>query len=76
VTLYERQTFLGSRARLSSATVAIVGLGGGGSHIIQQLAHLGVGHLVGIDHDRAEDSNLNRSSVPFRTTQQMRSSKR
>jgi molybdopterin-synthase adenylyltransferase len=40
--------------------VAIVGLGGGGSHIAQQLSHLGVGEFVLIDPDVVEDTNLNR----------------
>jgi molybdopterin-synthase adenylyltransferase len=37
-----------------------VGLGGGGSHIAQQLAHLGVGHIRVIDPQAIEPSNLNR----------------
>lgn len=59
---YDRQTFLGewSQHILSKVTVGIVGLGGGGSHIIQQLAHLGVQKYVIFDHDIVEASNLNR----------------
>lgn len=57
-----RQSFLGanSDAMLASLTVGVVGLGGGGSHIVQQLAHVGVGGMVCVDPDIAEDSNLNR----------------
>ena len=57
-----RQSFLGTRAPdlLSSATVAIIGPGGGGSHIAQQLAHVGVGNLYLFDPDQVEHSNLNR----------------
>jgi molybdopterin/thiamine biosynthesis adenylyltransferase len=40
--------------------VLIVGLGGGGSHIAQQLAHLGVGHIALVDPQIIEPSNLNR----------------
>ena len=40
--------------------VTIVGLGGGGSHIAQQLAHLGIGHFRLIDPQEIEASNLNR----------------
>lgn len=56
-----RQSFLGADSNdiLASLRVAIVGLGGG-SHIEQQLAHVGVGQFVLIDFDRIEDSNLNR----------------
>src|SRR3989442_14326016 len=58
----ERQSFLGknSDSVLDGTRVAIVGLGGGGSHIAQQLGHLGVGEFVLIDPDVVEDSNLNR----------------
>ena len=40
--------------------MAIVGIGGLGTHVVQQLAHLGVGHLVAIDDEDLEESNLNR----------------
>jgi molybdopterin/thiamine biosynthesis adenylyltransferase len=40
--------------------VAIVGLGGLGSHIAQQLAYLGVGHFALIDFDIVTESSLNR----------------
>lgn len=46
--------------RLRSARVVVVGAGGTGSHVVSQLAHLGVGHLVLIDHDVVEPSNLSR----------------
>ena len=46
--------------RLRAATVAVIGLGGGGSHVVQQLAHLGVKTVVGIDHDTVERRNLSR----------------
>lgn len=58
----KRQSFLGpnSEALLRNATVGIVGLGGGGSHIGQQLAHAGIGNCVVVDPDTIEDHNLNR----------------
>jgi molybdopterin/thiamine biosynthesis adenylyltransferase len=58
----KRQNFLGHKSdkTLAALNVGIVGLGGGGSHIVQQLAHVGVGHFVIVDPDRIEDSNLNR----------------
>ncbi len=57
-----RQSFLGPRSDeiLQKTRVAIIGLGGGGSHIAQQLAHAGVGDFVLLDSDRIEDTNLNR----------------
>lgn len=59
---FSRQSFLGphSEELLRNLRVAIVGLGGGGSHIAQQLAHAGVGNFRLIDPDVIEASNLNR----------------
>lgn len=59
---FSRQSFLGAYAEelLADVRVTIVGLGGGGSHIAQQLAHVGVGHFRLIDPDNIEPSNLNR----------------
>jgi hypothetical protein len=59
---YTRQSFLGADAeeRIARCTVGIVGLGGGGSHIVQQLAHIGFQHFVIYDYDVIEESNLNR----------------
>jgi len=57
-----RQSFLGAMSEqiIASATVGIVGLGGGGSHIAQQLAHVGFQNYVIFDADVIENSNLNR----------------
>lgn len=61
---HNRQSFLGpnSESTLRSIRAAIIGLGGGGSHIAQQLAHIGVGNLFLIDPDTIdkEGTNLNR----------------
>lgn len=59
---YHRQSFLGveSESVIGNTTVGIIGLGGGGSHIVQQLAHLGFKNFVLCDHDRISKSNLNR----------------
>src|SRR5437879_6710362 len=59
---YNRQSFLGPSAQdiFSRAKVGIVGLGGGGSHINQQLAHIGFRGVVLCDDDRVEWTNLNR----------------
>ena len=59
---YSRQSFLGADAeeRIARCTVGIPGLGGGGSHIVQQLAHIGFRRYVIYDGDHTEHSNLNR----------------
>lgn len=48
------------QSALSTLTVGIVGLGGTGSVVAQQLAHLGVNTFVLIDPDVVESTNLNR----------------
>jgi molybdopterin-synthase adenylyltransferase len=55
-----------AEAQLAAGSVAVIGLCGGGSHVCQQLAHMGVGQIVAIDHDVVEDVNLGRmiGSVP------------
>src|SRR5580704_4749734 len=46
--------------RLSALRVGVVGLGGTGSQVVQQLSHLGVRKLILVDADRVEDTNLPR----------------
>lgn len=59
---YDRQSFLGidSQKIISKVKVGIIGLGGGGSHIIKQLAHLGVKNYVIFDDDYVSNTNSNR----------------
>jgi molybdopterin-synthase adenylyltransferase len=42
---YARQSFLGPKSKevFKNCRVCIIGLGGGGSHVVQQLAHIGIG---------------------------------
>jgi molybdopterin/thiamine biosynthesis adenylyltransferase len=56
-----RQTIsTANQLTLLRSTVAVVGCGGLGGYVIEQLARLGVGRLVAIDPDRFEEHNLNR----------------
>jgi thiamine biosynthesis protein ThiF, family 2 len=48
--------------KLKEGKVAIAGLGGLGSNIAVMLARIGVGHLLLVDFDIVEPSNLNRQS--------------
>lgn len=48
------------QTRISRLCVGIVGLGGTGSHVVQQLAYLGIRKFVLIDPDTVEQSNLSR----------------
>jgi molybdopterin/thiamine biosynthesis adenylyltransferase len=54
------------QAKVQGTQVAIVGLGGVGSVVAQQLAHLGVSQFVLVDDDRVERTNLHRlvGSIP------------
>src|SRR5713101_5045507 len=58
----DRQSFLGCNSDevLDAATIGLVGLGGGGSHHAQQLAHVGIGGFVLVDPDTIDLTNTNR----------------
>ena len=47
-------------ARLAEARVAVIGISGGGSHVVQQLAHQGVGTIIALDDDVIDETNLGR----------------
>lgn len=57
------QLGIDGQQKLLDARVLIIGLGGLGSPIAMYLAASGVGHLVIVDHDRVELSNLQRQIV-------------
>jgi hypothetical protein len=60
---YERQIRVFGRAgqwRLGNAHVAVIGLGGIGSLVVEYLARLGVGRFTLVDDDIVEASNLSR----------------
>jgi len=46
--------------QLFRSSVAVVGCGGLGGYLLEELARIGVGHLVAIDPDVFEEHNLNR----------------
>lgn len=46
--------------RIAASRVAIIGIGGLGTHVVQQLSFLGVGHLALIDSEELDTTNLNR----------------
>ena len=45
---------------LAESRVAVIGAGGLGGYVILQLARLGIGQLVVVDHDVFDETNLNR----------------
>lgn len=60
--MFDRQSFLGADSQFlfENIKVGIIGYGGGGSHIGQQLAHIGVKNITVFDDDKIEITNLNR----------------
>lgn len=45
---------------LKNKTVLVVGIGGVGSFCVEALARTGIGHLILVDKDKVESSNINR----------------
>jgi len=65
---YSRQIMLPQvdvegQAKLLASTVLIMGMGGLGSPVAMYLAAAGVGHLVLVDFDKVEQSNLQRQII-------------
>lgn len=53
---------------LQTKTVAVFGIGGVGSYAAEALVRAGVGHLIFIDKDEVDITNLNRQLVADLTT--------
>ncbi len=54
--------------KLEKSTVMVVGCGAVGSFAIEALARSGVGHIVIIDFDKVEESNINRQLFALGST--------
>lgn len=54
--------------KLKNSTVMIVGCGAVGSFAIESLARCGIGHLIIIDFDKIEESNINRQLFALDST--------
>lgn len=68
---FERtQKLLGKAAvkKLKNSAVAVFGLGGVGSFVVEALARAGVGKLVLVDFDTVEKTNLNRQLFALHST--------
>lgn len=55
-------------SKLQSATVMVVGCGAVGSFAIEALARSGIGHLILIDFDKVEETNINRQLFALEST--------
>src|SRR5574344_8326 len=49
--------------KLQNAKVAVFGIGGVGSFVVESLARAGVGNLILIDKDEVDITNLNRQII-------------
>lgn len=64
------QLLLGKEAmeRLSDSTVAVFGIGGVGTFVVEALARTGVGNFALFDDDKVSPSNINRQLIATRKT--------
>lgn len=53
--------------RLRATTAAVIGVGGLGTHVVQQFTHLGLRRLVLIDDEFQEETNKNRNVGSYAT---------
>lgn len=49
--------------KLNKAKVAVFGLGGVGSYVVEGLARAGVGNFILVDHDKVDITNINRQII-------------
>ena len=54
--------------KLKTARVAVFGLGGVGSYVVEALARSGVGHLDLVDKDKVDITNINRQIIALHST--------
>ena len=54
--------------RLQNSSVMIVGLGAVGGYVLEALARSGIGHLILVDFDKVEESNINRQILALGST--------
>lgn len=68
--LHRITLLLGEKAvsKLKQSTVMVVGCGAVGSFAIEALARCGVGHLILVDSDKVEESNINRQLFALDST--------
>lgn len=55
-------------SKLTAATVAVFGIGGVGSFTVEALARSGIGHLILIDKDNIDATNINRQIHALNST--------
>lgn len=69
--IYERTIrLIGEQAmeEMYRKKIVIIGLGGVGSYVMEALARAGIGHLILVDFERIEKSNINRQILALHST--------
>ncbi|OQB99951.1 MAG: tRNA threonylcarbamoyladenosine dehydratase [Firmicutes bacterium ADurb.Bin099] len=69
--IYDRTIrLIGEQAmkELRQKKVAIIGLGGVGSYVLEAFARAGIGHLILADYEKIEESNINRQILALHST--------
>ena len=69
--IYERTIrLIGEQAmkEMCRKKIVIIGLGGVGSYVMEALARAGIGHLILVDFERIEKSNINRQILALHST--------
>jgi len=54
--------------KLKNAKVAVFGIGGVGSYVVEGLARSGIGHLIIVDYDKYDITNINRQLGAYHST--------
>ena len=54
--------------KLRNAKVAVFGIGGVGSYVVEALARAGIGHLIIVDYDKYDITNINRQLGAYHST--------
>lgn len=53
---------------IQSSKVAVFGIGGVGSYVVEALARVGIGSFILVDHDLVSISNINRQLIALHST--------
>ena len=48
---------------LKNKTILVLGLGGVGGYVVESLARCGIGHLILVDYDKVDITNINRQII-------------
>ena len=54
--------------KLQQKTVAVFGLGGVGSYVVEGLTRAGIGNFILIDSDKIDTTNINRQIIALKST--------